>query len=100
MVTFELFVRPALRKLAGHSALTRPEVRARLAEEASHTPGRTSYQRGQVTHESDGGYSARITGAQGSGMLRSLVLANALLVLPSDAAVFPAGTEVSALLLD
>ncbi len=100
MVTFELFVRPALRKLAGHSALTRPEVRVRLAEEVSHTPGRTSYQRARVTRESDGGYSARTTGAQGSGMLRSLVLANALLVLPSDVAVFPAGTELSALLLD
>lgn len=99
MVTFELFVRPTLRKLAGHAALTRPEVTVRLAEEASHTPGRRSYQRTIVTSES-GGYSARTTGAQGSGMLRSMVLANALLILPSDAAVFPAGTEVSALLLD
>ena len=99
MVTFELFVRPALRKLAGHSELTRPEVTVRLAEEVSHAPGRRSYQRAIVTSES-GGYSARTTGAQGSGMLRSMVLANALLVLPSDTAVFPAGTELSAMLLD
>ncbi len=99
MVTFELFVRPTLRKLAGHAMLTRPEVKARLAEEAGHTPGRRSYQRAIVTRENNG-YSARTTGAQGSGMLRSMVLANALLILPSDIAVFPAGTEVSALLLD
>ena len=99
MVTFELFVRPTLRKLAGHSALTRPEVRVHLAEEVSHTPGRRSYQRAIVTRKSNGD-SARTTGAQGSGMLRSLVLANALLILPSDTALFPAGTEVSALLLD
>jgi len=99
MVTFELFVRPTLRKLAGHSALARPEVTVRLAEEVFHTPGRRSYQRAIVSRESSG-YLARTTGAQGSGMLRSMVLANALLVLPSDTAVFPAGTELSALLLD
>ena len=99
MVTFELFVRPTLRKMAGHSALTRPEVKVRLAEEVSHTSGRRSYQRAIVTREG-GGYLARTTGAQGSGMLRSMVLADALLILPSDTAVFPIGTELSALLLD
>jgi molybdopterin molybdotransferase len=99
MVTFELFVRPALRRLAGHADLTRPEVRARLTEEAGHTPGRRSYQRAIVTQQPSG-YDARTTGAQGSGMLRSMVLANALLVLPSDTAVFPVGCEVSVLLLD
>lgn len=99
MVTFELFVRPTLRKMAGHAALTRPEVQVRLAEEVSHTPGRRSYQRVIVSRES-GGYSAHTTGAQGSGMLRSMVLANALLILPSDTALFPIGTELPALLLD
>ena len=99
MVTFELFVRPTLRKMAGQTALTRPEAQVRLAEDASHTPGRRSYQRAVVTSE-DGGYVARTTGAQGSGMLRSMVLANALLILPAETAVFPAGTEVSALMLD
>ena len=99
MVTFELFVRPALRKMAGFSDLTRPEVMARLTEEVRHTPGRRSYQRAIVTRES-AGYLARSTGAQGSGMLLSMVLANALLVLPSEVAVFPAGTEVPVLLLD
>ncbi len=99
MVTFELFVRPTLRRLAGQVHLTRPEVQVRLAEEVSHTPGRRSYQRAVVTPQ-DGGYLARTTGAQGSGMLRSMVLANALLVLPPETAVFPAGTEAAALLLD
>ena len=99
MVTFELFVRPTLRKLAGQSALTRPEVQVRLAEEVSHTPGRRSYQRAIMTREGSG-YLARTTGAQGSGMLRSMVLANALLILPSDIALFPVGAKVSALLLD
>ena len=99
LVTFELFVRPALRKMAGHSDLTRPEVKARLSEEASHTPGRRSYQRAVVTGQ-DGRYSARTTGAQGSGMLGSLVRANALLVLPAEITLFPEGTEMTAILLD
>ncbi len=99
MVTFELFVRPTLRKLAGRSDQTRPTISARLTEEVSHTPGRQSYQRGVVTRAS-GGYTAQTTGAQGSGMLRSLVQANALLVLPAETAVFPVGTEITALLLD
>ena len=99
MVTFELFVRHALRKLAGHSALTRPETRAVLTEDAGHTPGRQSYQRAIVSGE-PGSYRVRTTGAQGSGMLSPLVQANALLVLSSETALFPAGTEVPVLLLD
>ncbi len=99
MVTFELFVRPALRKLASHSVLTRPEVQAVLTEDAQHTPGRRSYQRAVVSGQ-NGSYFVRTTGAQGSGMLSPLVQANALLVLPADTAFFPAGTEASVLLLD
>ncbi len=99
LVTFELFVRPALRKLAGHFQLTRPEVQAVLTEDAAHTPGRQSYQRAVVSGQR-GGYALRTTGAQGSGMLSPLVSANALLVLPADTAFFPAGTEVTVLLLD
>ena len=99
MVTFELFVRPALRKLAGHSALSRPEVKAVLTEDAEHIPGRQSYQRAVVSGR-PGDYAVRATGAQGSGMLSPLVSANALLVLPADTAFFPAGTEVTVLLLD
>lgn len=99
MVTFELFVRPALRKLAGHSQLARPETRAILTEDAGHTPGRQSYQRARVSGE-PGSYAVRTTGAQGSGMLSPLVQANALLVLPPTTALFPAGTEVTVLLLD
>ncbi len=99
MVTFELFVRPALRKLAGHSQLRRPEVRAVLTEDAEHTPGRRSYQRAAVSGQK-GDYTVRTTGAQGSGMLSPLVQANALLVLPADRAFFPAGSEITVILLD
>ena len=58
MVTFELFVRPALRKMAGQPQRTRPAVRARLTEDAAHTPGRQSYQRA-VASAQNGAYSVR-----------------------------------------
>ena len=99
MVTFELFVRPALRTLAGHSQLTRPEIEAVLTEDAEHTPGRQSYQRAVVSSQ-NGAYAVRTTGAQGSGMLSPLVQANALLVLPADTAFFRAGRNVTVILLD
>ena len=99
MVTFELFVRPALRRLAGHSQLTRPEIEAVLTEDAEHTPGRQSYQRAVVSSQ-NGAYAVRTTGAQGSGMLSPLVQANALLVLPADTAFFRAGRNVTVILLD
>ena len=99
MVTFELFVRPALRKLAGHSELNRPIVKARLTEKAEHSPGRRSYQRAIMTGQ-PGDYSVRTTGAQGSGMLGSMVAANALMVLPEETESLSPGTLVDVLVLD
>ncbi|MDQ2798281.1 MAG: molybdopterin molybdotransferase MoeA [Armatimonadota bacterium] len=99
MVTFELFVRPALRKMHGLTDLSRPAVTARLTEEATHTLGRQSYQRAVVTLER-GKHVVRLTRGQGSGMMHSLVQANALLVVPADASTLPAGEAVTVLLLD
>ena len=99
MVTFELFVRPALRRLRGLAEPSRPTVTARLTEDAGHTPGRQSYQRAVVTPEG-GGYSVTPVSKQGSGMMRSMVLANALLVIPADVSVLPAGGVGTVLLLD
>jgi len=99
MVTFELFVRPALRRLRGLAEPSRPTVTARLTEDAGHTMGRQSYQRAVVTPEG-GGYSVTPVSKQGSGMMRSMVLANALLVIPADVSVLPAGGTGTVLLLD
>ena len=99
MVTFELFVRPALRRLRGLAEPSRPTVTARLTEDAGHTMGRQSYQRAVVTPEG-GGYSVTPVSKQGSGMMRSMVLANALLVIPADVSVLPAGGVGTVLLLD
>ena len=99
MVTFELFVRPALRQMAGHTHPLRQTISARLTEEAAHHPGRQSYLRAVVTCD-DNGYTVRPVAQQGSGMLRSMVTANALLIMPSKTAVISAGETATVLLLD
>jgi molybdopterin molybdotransferase len=99
MVCFELFVRPAIRKMQGHTLLFRRTVQA-VAEEPLKTPGRLMHFLRAVVHESPEGWRARLTGPQGSGILTSMAKANALLIVPEEAEAVPAGTELSALLLD
>ncbi|MGC8667401.1 MAG: gephyrin-like molybdotransferase Glp [Chthonomonadales bacterium] len=98
MVTFEVFVRPVLWKLSGRSQLERPRVSARLTQAIRHAPGREEYVRVRVTW-SDGSFWAEPTGPQGSGMIRSLLGANAFVVLPADAGDQPEGADVCAMLL-
>ena len=100
IVTFELFVRPALRRLAGHTQLTRPAIMATLMEAASHTPGRQSYHRAAMTRTPAGAAEVRALTKQGSGMLLPMTQANALLLLPADTETLPAGAAVTVLLLD
>lgn len=99
MVTFELFVRPSLLKMRGLEDCLRPTVEARLAEPASHGTGRQSFMRA-VTVLEDGVYITRPAGPQGSHMLRPMVEANSLLILPADLAEAPAGSYVTVMLLD
>ena len=101
MVTFELFVRPALWKLAGRkeSDLARKEVQAVLQENVSHVPGRREYVRA-ITITQNGQFVTRPTGAQGSGILHSMVRANSLLILPEESLGLTAGTSVAVLLLE
>ena len=98
MVTFELFARPALRKMLGLAEFGRPRVQARLTEDASHTPGRQSFLRAIVTCDGNE-YAVRPVSQQGSGMLRAMTQANALLVVPAEAATLHAGQTADALLL-
>jgi len=97
LVSAELYVRPALRKMAGFAALRRPEITVRLAHDIRHEPDRMEFQRAVVTWQ-NGQALARNTGDQVSGRLLSLVGANALLRLPQGVADLNAGDEVSALL--
>jgi molybdopterin molybdotransferase len=98
LVSFELFVRPALRKLQGYTRLHRPTVEVRLDHDVRQTPDRTEYQRATVTWQPDG-LVARTTGLQSSSRLLSLVSANALLHIPPGEGTLPAGTRVQALLV-
>ena len=91
LVVFELFVRPALLKMAGHVDLLRPTFKATLVETVTNRDGRVNYMRA-ILKESDGQYTAEMTGPQGSGILHSLVLANGLITIPSGATVAPGET--------
>jgi molybdopterin molybdotransferase len=97
MVTFELFVRPALRRLGGYRTLSRPRIRARALEPIDNPGSRPGFLR--VRLERRGGeVGARPTGGQGSGILRSMLLADGLAVLPGDTRI-PKGGEVDVILL-
>ncbi len=99
LVTFELFVRPVLRRLAGHSdVIGREVVRARLAQDASKAPGRRAFLRVRLERASDGP-QATLAGAQDSHMLSALAAADGLAVIPEDVTHVAAGTEVEVIRL-
>jgi molybdopterin molybdotransferase len=99
MVTFEEFVRPALRKLAGHPAWFRPRVEAVLGERLRKPAGRLHLVRVRLERR-DARVVATPTGNQSSGVLRSMTLAQGLLVFPADATELPAGAAVQVQVLD
>ena len=86
MVTFELFVRPAIRRLGGHTRLQRPVIRARAAGDIPNPGRRRGYLRVTLS-AGNGGPAARLTGDQGSGILRSMVAADGLAVIPGDTTI-------------
>ena len=99
MVTFELFVRPAIRKMMGHPLPFRRSVKVTAAERISVKPRLQHFLRGVVT-EGSSGLEAKLTGPQGSGILTSMVQANALLITPEGQFDTPAGTLLDALILN
>ena len=102
-VTFELFVRPVLRRLRGRSTSpSRPVVHARLDGPVSTSPERRAFIRVRLSDgpEEDGRYRAVLTGAQGSHVLSALGLANGLAIIPEGVAELPAGAEVEVMRLD
>jgi molybdopterin molybdotransferase len=99
MVTFELFARPAIRTMCGHRLPFRRTVPVRLAEPVSLKPRLQHFLRAVVSPTPEG-LTGRLTGPQGSSILSSMVLANALLVVPEGQHETPAGSVLPALLLD
>jgi molybdopterin molybdotransferase len=99
-VVFELLVRPALRRLAGHppDRLDRPRVAARLAEPVKSPKGRMSFLRVRLEVAGDV-LRAVLTGNQSSGVLSSCTAADGLAVVPEEADGLPAGAPVQVVLL-
>jgi len=99
MVTFELFVRPVIRRMLGHTRLFRRTIPVTLEEPVQIVAALTHFLRAIVSVKPDGSLSARLTGPQGSGILTSMSLANALLVVPEERPRIEAGEIVNAILL-
>lgn len=93
-VGFKVFVLPAIQKLKGVFNWSNPVQVVRLTE-AIDSDGRESYLRAIVTKNGNQ-YLARLTGHQGSGNLKSLVDANAFLIVPSEVKSLPIGAEIMA----
>ena len=100
MVTFLAFVRPALLRLMGCTDAPPPLLQARSLEALRKKPGRTEYQRGIVNRSADGTLTVRTTGNQGSGVLRSMVEANGLIVLHHDQGSVAVGDPVDVMMFD
>ncbi len=107
-VTFELFVRPVIRRLAGHSRLHRASDRAVLLEPVSKSRGRRGFQRVTALRGADGAperdelgrVRVRLAGGQGSHVLSALAAADALAVIPEPLDSVPVGAEVELRWLD
>jgi molybdopterin molybdotransferase len=100
MVTFLAFVRPALLRMMGSSALTPPMLKAHSLEVIRKKPGRTEFQRGIVSTAADGTLQVKTTGNQGSGVLSSMVQANGLIVLHHQQGNVAAGDLVDVMMFD
>jgi molybdopterin molybdotransferase len=98
LVTFEVFVRPALRKMQGYAEVQRPRLPVRLGFDARAAGDRTEYQRVRLSRE-DGDLVAYTTGSQSSSRLMSLAGAQALVVVPPGGSGIPRGTRVEAVIL-
>jgi len=99
MITFEQFVRPSLLKMMGHRQIFRPVIEAILNENIRKEPGKRHFIRAMVSFENDG-YCVTTTGPQGSGILRSMVRANGLIIIPESQEIVRAGEKVKVQLLD
>jgi molybdopterin molybdotransferase len=99
-VSFEVFVRPAIRRMLGAQNVLRPQVTVQTTETVRSSPGKRSFLRAVVEREPGGRLVARQAGGQGSHVLSSMAAANALLVVPEQATEVAAGASLTALLLE
>ncbi|MFH2140628.1 MAG: gephyrin-like molybdotransferase Glp [Pseudomonadota bacterium] len=99
MVCFEQFVGPALRYGMGHAKVFRRTVTAKLARDVKHKHSRTEFVRVMLGRDGEG-FTATPTGDQGSGILRSMAIAEGLMIVPAESKGVGAGEQVTVQLLD
>ncbi len=100
MVTFYQFVRDALLRMMGADPVPEvPLLRVPCDSRLKKNPGRTEFQRGML-YAADGGWRVRVTGAQGSGILRSMADANCFIVLEHERGSIEPGDMVSVQLME
>ena len=115
MVGFELFVRPAIRKMRGFAELYRPRTSAVLAEDVRKKPDRRYFMRGRLERADSvavagtaevsaapetPAYTVRLSGSQSSALLTAMHRGNCLISLPEGASSLAAGTIVECIRLD
>jgi len=93
ILTFEQFVRPALLKMAGRRAVLRPVVRAMFQEELRHAPGRVGFIRVRLERRGDA-LLAWSAGNQDTGMLKTMLRADAIAIVPADQGDLRPGTPI------
>ena len=100
LVSFEIFVRPALRKMLGSPALLRPTMAAAVTTDIRSPEGKRSFLRVRVERQPDGTVTATPATGQGSHQLSGMAYANALLVVAEHLTAVPAGTQMPVILLE
>jgi len=97
MVSFEIFARPAIRKMAGKEKLHRALIPVRLAQDVEIGAPLTHFLRASVTRTAAGEFVARLAGSQSSAVLTSMARANALLIVPAESRSNAAGAVLDAM---
>jgi molybdopterin molybdotransferase len=99
MVTFEIYVRPAMFKMMGKTRMAKPIIDAIMEDTAKNSDGRRFYIRVIVSRR-EGKYYAHLTGDQGSGILTSMSLANGLAIVPEDVSKIGPGELIRVMMLE
>ncbi len=100
MVTFYFFARDALLRMMGAAGDSTPSMRVASQSAIRKKPGRTEFQRGILTSDANGNPQVRVTGSQGSGILRSMSEANCMIILGHEQGNVNAGDPVDVVLFD
>lgn len=98
MISFEQFVRPSIKKMAGHSQIIRPVISTVIDSDIKKKPGRKYFIRVKLYRKGHN-LHAVLSGGQGSGMIKSTTKAQGLLIVPEEAGNIPAGARLDVQLL-